>query len=115
MAEWDNQGQPLPDNEKVGSGATSHQTHNEPYDGEEFEDNVWMRGLYMVILAFLFGLAEMLLIAFAVLQFLWILFTKRKNGFLADSGNTIGKWLAAVAHFQTGATEEKPFPWRSLD
>ena len=77
--------------------------------------NIWMRGLWMLILALLFGLAEAVLVAFAFLQFLWMLFTKEKNGFLADAGETIGKWLHAVARFQAGTTEEKPFPWRRLD
>ena len=82
---------------------------------EDQNRNIWMRGLFMVILALLFGLAETVLLAFAVLQFLWMLFSKEKNRFLADSGDTIGKWLHAVAKFQTGLTEEKPFPWRKLD
>lgn len=113
MAEWDNQGQPLPDNENRVSAEPQDQPGSE--DGEEFEGSVWMRGLYMIILALLFGLAEAILCAFAVLQFLWLLFTQRKNRFLADTGETIGKWLREVARFQSGATEEKPFPWRPLD
>ena len=81
----------------------------------EDDGSIWLRGLWMLILALLFGLAETILLAFAVLQFLWMLFSKEKNQFLGDSGETIGKWLHAVARFQTGATEEKPFPWRRLD
>lgn len=84
-------------------------------DEDEYDGNVWMRGLFMLILAVLFGIAEMVLVVFAVLQFLWLLFSKEKNAFLADTGDTIGKWLMEVSRFQTGATEDKPFPWRSLD
>ena len=78
-------------------------------------NHIWMRGLWMLILALLFGLAETVLLAFAVLQFLWMLFSKEKNSFLSDAGETTGKWLHAVARFQTGATDEKPFLWRRLD
>ena len=87
----------------------------EVVDENEYDGNIWMRGLFMIILAILFGIAEMILVVFAVLQFLWLLFSKEKNDFLADTGETIGTWLREVARFQTGATEEKPFPWRSLD
>lgn len=78
------------------------------------EQNIWMRGLFMVIFAILFGIAEMLLLAFAVIQFFWMLFSKERNGFLADTGEKIGNWLRDVADFQTGATDEKPFPWQPL-
>jgi hypothetical protein len=84
-------------------------------DAEPVEESVWMRGLWMVILAILFGFAELILGIFAVLQFLWMLFAKEKNSFIRDAGQTIGKWLHAVALFQTGASEDKPFPWRKLD
>ena len=76
--------------------------------------SIWMRGLHMIIFAILFGIAEMVLVAFAILQFLWMLFTKERNGFLADTGSDIGGWLRDVTRFQTAATDEKPFPWRRL-
>ena len=83
--------------------------------GMEEDTNVWMRGLFMLILAVLFAVAETVLCVFAVLQFLWLLFSKKRNGFLADTGDKFGNWLAAVARYQTAATDEKPFPWRKLD
>ena len=86
----------------------------EPYEPDDQAGNIWMRGLYMLILAILFGFAEMILVVMAILQFLWMLFSKEKNEFLAGTGETIGAWLADVSRFQTGATEEKPFPWQSL-
>ncbi len=73
--------------------------------------SIWMRGLYMVIFAAFFGLAETLLLVIAVVQFFWLLFRKEKNAALADFGVSLGKWLARVAGFQSGATDDKPFPW----
>lgn len=72
---------------------------------------IWMRGLMMLILALMFGLAETVLGVVAVVQFLWMLFTKEKNALLVEFGTDLGKWLEAVARFQSGATEDKPFPW----
>lgn len=72
---------------------------------------IWMRGLMMLILALMFALAEMILGVIAVVQFLWMLFTKEKNPLLRDFGVDLGEWMAAVARFQAGATDKKPFPW----
>ena len=82
---------------------------------DEEPRNVWMRGLFMLIFAILFGLAEMLLIALAVLQFLWLLFSGEKNRFIADTGETLGSWVRDVTLFQTGQSDDKPFPWRRLN
>lgn len=78
---------------------------------EDEPENPWMRGLFMVILAVLFGFGEVLLFIGAVLQFLWLIFAKEKNEHIAAFGRDLADWLARVALFQTGATEEKPFPF----
>ena len=85
----------------------------EPRKGERFQapEGIWMRGLMMLILAFMFALAETVLAVVAVVQFLWMLFAKEKNTLLSDFGSSLGKWLSDVARFQSGATEDKPFPW----
>jgi len=74
--------------------------------------SVWMRGLHMVIFAVLFGMAETLLLALAFIQFCWMLFTGDRNGAIAEFGASLGNWLQHVAAFQSGATDDKPFPWR---
>jgi len=75
------------------------------------QPSVWMRGLFMLIFAAFFGLAETVLFVVALVQFLWMLFAKEKNKALADFGVSLGNWLAHVAAFQSGATDDKPFPW----
>ena len=62
--------------------------------------------------------AQSILLLAAVLQFLWLLFAKEKNQPIADFGKDLADWLARVALFQTGTTEDKPFPfahWGSRD
>lgn len=71
----------------------------------------WMRGLQMLILLFLFGLAEAVLLACAVVQFGWLVITGDRNARLAAFGSQLGRWLAKTARFQTCASDEKPFPW----
>lgn len=73
--------------------------------------NVWGRGLVMVVFAVLFNLAQTVLLFCAVAQFLWLLIDTKRNERLAEFGEGLGRWLQQVARFQTGATEERPFPW----
>lgn len=77
----------------------------------EAPENIWMRGLYMIIFALFFGVAETLLAVMAVVQFFWMLFKREKNQAIADFGTDLGRWLRRVAEFQTGSRDEKPFPW----
>ncbi len=86
----------------------------EPDEGGQSFDppkGIWMRGLLMLVLAAMFALAETVLAVLALVQFLWMLFTKEKNSLLVDFGVDLGEWMAATARFQSGATEDKPFPW----
>lgn len=80
---------------------------------ERFEpkENVWMRGLWMLVFLFLFALAETLLGVIALIQFLWMVFTKEKNRGLADFGEILANWVSDVALYQSGKSDQKPFPW----
>lgn len=75
-------------------------------------DNIWMRGLWMIVMAIMFGLAQSILGVTALVQWLWMLVTKKKNGLLVEFGDDLGLWMHDVARFQTGVTESKPFPWK---
>ncbi len=72
---------------------------------------VWGRGLVMVVFAVLFNLAQTVLLFCAAAQFLWLLIDTKRNDRIADFGDSLGRWLNAVARFQTGATDDRPFPW----
>ena len=94
----------------------SNQAERPEPEGTEAEASwkdrsVWVRGLQMLIFAVLFGVAETVLLVLALLQFLWLLFAGERNRFIADFGEPLANWLAAVARFQTGRSDDKPFPW----
>ena len=72
---------------------------------------IWLRGLAMLIFAVLLYIAIWVLMAATLLQFLWMLFAGERNRPIADFGDSLSKWLAATARFQSGASEDKPFPW----
>jgi hypothetical protein len=89
---------------------TDKTTQTEP--GSE-RSAVWMRGLYMLILVFAFGIAQSLLYLTALVQFLWLLATAEPNRLLSRFGSSLSLWLAETARFLCCASDEKPFPWKA--
>jgi hypothetical protein len=86
----------------------------EPRDpGAEPEgESLWMRLLWIIILSLLIPIANSVLTAATVLQFiLMVLNKKQPNTQVAWFGHSLGDWLAKAARFQTAASEEKPWPW----
>jgi hypothetical protein len=71
-----------------------------------------LRALHMLIFAILFGFAETLLLLLALLQLGWMVFSKKRNPSLAQFGDQMARWLRDVARFQSGASDDKPFPWK---
>lgn len=85
------------------------------YSTENPRMAVLRRGVVMLVFAFLFELGKLVLGAITLVQFLWMLVTLEKNAPLAEFGESLGKWLAAVARHQSGATDDRPFPWSSWE
>lgn len=75
------------------------------------EDSLWMRGLWMLVLAVLIRIAAVVLFVATVLQFVLMLIGKEKNDEIAKFGAEMADWFAKSAKFQTGASDDKPFPW----
>jgi hypothetical protein len=72
---------------------------------------VWLRGFYMIIIAFLIGAAQSVLVLLALIQFLLMLISRGEpNAQIADFGETLGKWLAQAGKFLTAKSEDKPWP-----
>lgn len=89
------------------------------YEHEDAQDELGrypqgtaMRALHMLIFAILFGFAETLMLLLALLQLGWMIFSKKRNPSLAQFGDQMGAWLQDVAKFQSGASDDKPFPWK---
>lgn len=84
---------------------------NAPKDKPSASD-LWMRGLFMLLLMIGFGIGQWLLNLLAIVQFLWLQFAGEPNLALASFGNSLSTWLAEVGRFLTCASDAKPFPWR---
>lgn len=89
-----------------------HGEQNEP----EQPDNLFVRLIYMLLIAFMMSIAQTVLGVATVVQFVIMLVNnKEPNERLADFGTDLGIWLAKAARFQTAASEVKPWPWTELD
>ncbi|SEV99085.1 protein of unknown function [Cognatiyoonia koreensis] len=79
-------------------------------------DNMFVRLIFMIIIAVLLSFAHTLLGVMTIAQFIIMLANQRQpNEQLAEFGTTMGVWIAKAARYQTGASEVKPWPWTELD
>ncbi len=86
-------------------------------DQPEVEDeNIFMRLVYMVLIAIMLSFAQTILTVLTILQFIIMLVNqKQPNERLADVGTDLGVWVAKAARYQTAASDVKPWPWTDLD
>lgn len=73
--------------------------------------SVWMRGVYMLLLAIFYSLAEILLFAIVIFQFLLKLFTSETNERLRTLGQSVATYIYQVIQFLNFNSEHKPYPF----
>jgi hypothetical protein len=88
------------------------QRNDERNDDTARRQEVWKRGLFMLLFAIAIGIAHVVLNALAVVQFLWLLIAGEPNHLLATFDRSLSTWLADTVRFMTCASEDKPFPWQ---
>lgn len=89
--------------------------HGSPGRGE-IEQNLksrstWLRLLFMIVLAFIYGLSRIVIGAVVVLQFLVVLFTGGTNERLRAFGRSLSTYTYQILLYLTYNTEERPFPF----
>ena len=80
-------------------------------DGPEDKRNIWIRGLFMLLLVVAFHVSVTVLGALIVVQFIIMLLNEQPNLRIASFGRSMGSYLRQIVAFQTFATEEMPFPF----
>jgi hypothetical protein len=73
--------------------------------------STWVRGLYMLLFALIYGLTEIVLAAMAVFQFVAVLLTRRANDNLLSFGRSLSVYIYQIARYVTFNQEERPFPF----
>ncbi|MDG4647454.1 DUF4389 domain-containing protein [Roseibacterium sp. SDUM158017] len=80
------------------------------------KDNLGMRLIYMLLIAFMLSISQTVLTVLTVVQFIIMLVnTGERNARLADFGTDLGIWMAKAARYQSAASDVKPWPWTDLD
>lgn len=80
------------------------------------EENLFIRLIYMIIIAVMISLAQTVLGVITIIQFVIMLVSnKEPNERIAEFGTDLGIWLAKAARYQTAASNVKPWPWTELD
>jgi len=77
----------------------------------ENKRNLWMRGLFMLLMAFAFQVCGTVICIVTVIQFVMALMNDKPNDRLILFGRSMGRYLQQIVNFQTFATEEIPFPF----
>lgn len=75
------------------------------------ENNIWLRGVLMILFGILYSLSGTVLVVVAVLQFIFVLIGSVPNTRLLTFGRSLGSYVHQLANFQSFNTEDKPFPF----
>ena len=73
--------------------------------------NIWMRGLFMLLMILAYHVIGTVLFVVVVIQFVMALFSDKPNARLVSFGRSMGRYLQQIVCFMTFATEEIPFPF----
>jgi Domain of unknown function (DUF4389) len=89
----------------------SDQTPNQPSPEADARQAVFIRALFMILFIIIYYVAQWLVVAVAVFQFVVALITGKPNVNLTSFGEGLSRFIYQVARFLTFNTEEKPFPF----
>ena len=84
--------------------------------GSEFKQNVssrptWTRGLFILLFALIYSVAEVVVTAVVAFQFCYTLVTGRSNQQLRDFGQGLSTFIYQIMLFLTYNSEDKPYPY----
>jgi len=73
--------------------------------------STWMRGLYMLIYTVFYTIAEIVLFALIVFQFLLKLFTGETNERLRKLGQGLSSYIYQILQFMNFNSDYQPYPF----
>lgn len=73
--------------------------------------DTWLRGFFMLVFAVIYQIAEVVVFAIAIFQFLAVLLTGQPNGRLLEFGRSLSRFIYEVMRFFTFNSDDKPFPF----
>ncbi len=73
--------------------------------------NIWIRGLFMLLMGLAFNVCGTVLCVVTLIQFVLALVSDAPNARLVAFGRSLGNYLRQIVNFLTFATEEMPVPF----
>lgn len=73
--------------------------------------NIWVRGLFMLLMILAYHVSSTVLIVTTLIQFLIVLMNGEPNVRLVSFGSSLAHYFRQVVNFMTFATEDIPFPF----
>lgn len=77
----------------------------------ERKRNIWMRGLFMLLMGFALHVSGTVLAVIAVIQFVIVLVNGSPNARLLVFGRSLANYLRQIVNYLTFVTETMPFPF----
>lgn len=74
------------------------------------EPSIWMRLLYMLLFAIIYGVTELVIYAVVIFQFFAVLITGQSNEQLLAFGQSLSTFVYQIMRFLTFNSEQRPFP-----
>ncbi len=75
------------------------------------QQSTWIRGLYMLMFALFYSIAEIVLFAVVVVQFFFKLFTGQTNPRLLMLGQSIATYIYQIIQFLTFNSDYQSYPF----
>lgn len=72
---------------------------------------VWQRGLFMLLFALIYSVAEVVIAAVVIFQFIGMLILARTNEQLLRLGQSLSTYIYEILLFLTFKSETKPYPF----
>ena len=75
------------------------------------DSSIWKRGLYMLLCTIFYSLAEVVLFAVVIFQFILKLFTGETNQRLLKLGHGLASYIYQIVQLLTFNSEQLPYPF----
>ena len=75
------------------------------------QQSTWIRGLYMLLFALFYSVAEIVLFAVVLVQFFFKLFTGQTNPRLLMLGQSIASYIYQIIQFLTFNSDYRSYPF----
>lgn len=73
--------------------------------------NIWVRGLFMLLMAMALHVSGTVLFFISLIQFVLMLLNDNHNARLASFGRSLARYFQQIVNFLSFATEDVPFPF----